>query len=128
MRSSLQARLEILLACFGRGLGEPALHRVRVHHTGLLELQVAAGEYGKVRNALDVVACGKFREALGVDLDDDRASCEVARDWCHMRRRHAARATPRRPEIDEHRNFAFANDFVELRGIDLEWVSDRRQW
>jgi hypothetical protein len=47
------------------------------------------------------------------------------RDLGNMRRRHPARATPRRPEIDEYGNFAVANNFVELLGADLYGLSHR---
>jgi hypothetical protein len=47
------------------------------------------------------------------------------RDLGNMRRRHPARATPRRPEIDQDRNFAVANNFVELLGTDLNGLSHR---
>jgi hypothetical protein len=42
-----------------------------------------------------------------------------------MRRRHPARAAPRRPEINKDRHFAVANSFVELLGTDLDGFSDR---
>jgi hypothetical protein len=109
------------------GICEPGLHGVRVHQTGLLELEAAAREYGEVRNASDVVPGCQIREPLGVDLQHDDSASEVSRDLRHVRRGHPAGATPRRPEIDEDWNFAVANNFVEVLGADLKGLSHRRQ-
>ena len=115
---------------FGGKLGgacEPTLHGVRVHQTGLLELEAAAREYGEVRNASDVVSGCQFRVLLGVDLQHDGSASEVSRDLRNVGRRHPAGATPRRPEIDQDRNFAGTNNIVEVLGADLKGLSHRRQ-
>src|SRR5580700_522929 len=62
---------EDIFACVLRGAGKPAFHGVGVDNAGLLKLQGATTEHREVRDALDVVACGQFGEALGVDLEDD---------------------------------------------------------
>ena len=98
---------------------QPTLHRVRVHKTRLLELKATARKYGEVRNPTDFVGSGKFREPFRVDLQHDRAASEISRDLCDMRRRHPAGAAPGRPEINEHRNFAVANNLIEFLGIHL---------
>ena len=98
---------------------EPTLHRIRVHQTGLLELKATASEYGEVRNSPDVVSRGKFREPFRVDFQHYGSACEVSRDLGNMRRCRPARAAPSRPEINEHRNFAVADYFVELLGTHL---------
>jgi len=85
----------------------------------LLELKATASEYGEVRNTLDLVPCGKFRVPFRVDLQHDSAASEVARDLSDMGRRRPARAAPGRPEINEHGNFAFANNFIEFFGTYL---------
>ncbi len=96
---------------------EPTLHRIGVHKTGLLELKATASEYGEVWYSPDVVPCSKFRETFRVDLQDDGAAREVSRHLCDMRRRSSAGAAPGCPEINEHRNFAVANNFIEFLGI-----------
>ena len=80
-------------------------------------MKATASEYGEVGDASDVVPCGKFREPLGVDLQHDGAAREVLRDLCDMRRRRPAGAAPGRPEINEHRDLAVANNFIEFLGI-----------
>jgi hypothetical protein len=90
-----------------------------------LELKATAREYGEVRNTLNLVSRSKFREPLRVDLKHDGSACEVMRDLGNMRRRHPARATPLCPKIDEDRNFAVANNLVELFGADLNGLSHR---
>jgi hypothetical protein len=47
------------------------------------------------------------------------------RDFGNVRRRHPAGTTPLRPKIDEDRNFAVANNLVELLGADLNGLSHR---
>jgi hypothetical protein len=105
---------------------KPTFHRIGVHQTGLLELKATASEYGEVRNSLDVVSRGKFREAFRVDLKHDGSAREVQCDLCNMRRRHPARAAPGRPEINEHGNFAVANNFVEFLGSHFHGLCHRR--
>jgi hypothetical protein len=80
----------------------------------LLELKATAREYGKFRNSLDVVSTGKFRESFRVDLKLHGSARKVPRDLRNMRRSHPARTAPGRTEIDEHGNFAVANNFVEF--------------
>jgi len=106
---------------------QPALHRVGIHQPGLLELELAAGEYGEIGNPLHVVACGELGRLLGIDLEHNGSTGEFARNLRDVRSGHAAWTAPRCPEIDEHRNFAVANDFVELDGADPEGLSQRRK-
>src|SRR5580765_4438570 len=107
--------------------GEPAFHRVGVDQAGLLELKVAAGEYREVRYPADVVPGCQFGELLSIDLQHDGPPGEVTGDLGHVRRGHAARTTPCRPEIHEDWDFAVANNFVELRGAHLRGFGHRRQ-
>jgi hypothetical protein len=92
----------------------------------LLEVKATASEYGEVRNSLDVVSRGKFREPFRVDLKHNGSAREVSRDLCNMRRRHPARAAPGSPEINEHGNFAVANNLVEFLGAHFDGLCDRR--
>jgi hypothetical protein len=93
---------------------EPTLHRIRVHQTCLLEMKATAVEYGEVWDSLNVVPRCKFREPFRVDLQHDGAARELSRDLCDMRRRHPAGAAPGRPEINQHGDFAVANNLVEF--------------
>ena len=119
-----QENRRLPLPCLG-GASQPTLHRARVHQTCLLELKSAVGEHREVRNALDVVSSRKLRVLLCVDLDHDSSPREISSDLSNMGRGHPAWATPRSPEIDEDRDFAFANNFVKLRGADLDGFSQR---
>src|ERR1700679_1923515 len=101
------------------GACEPTLHGVCVHYTCLLELKLAAREYGEVRDAADVIPRGEFGDSPGVDLQHDGAAREVVRHLGNMRRSHMARATPFCPEIHEDGYFAVAHYLVELRKADL---------
>ena len=92
----------------------------------MLELKATASEYGEVWNSPDVVSRGKFRVPFCVDLKHDGSACEVSRDLCDMRGRRSARAAPGRPEINEDRNFAVANNFVEFLGAHLDGLGGRR--
>ena len=92
----------------------------------MLKVKATASEYGEVRDSLDVVPRSKFREPFRVYLQHDRAASEISRDLCDMRRRHPAGAAPGRPEINEHRNFAVANNFIEFLGIHLYGLCHRR--
>ena len=92
----------------------------------MLELKATASEYGEVRNSLDVISRGQFREPFGVDLKHHGMAREVQRDLCNMRRCHPARAAPGRPEINEHGNFAVANNFVEFLGAHFKGLRYRR--
>jgi hypothetical protein len=105
---------------------KPTFHRIGVHQAGLLELKATASEYGEVWNSPDVVSRGKFREPFRVDLKHHGSAREVPRDLCNMRRRHPARAAPGRPEINEHGNFAVANNFVEFLGSHFHGLCHRR--
>jgi hypothetical protein len=98
---------------------KPTLHRIRVDQTCLLELKATATEHSEIRDSLDFEPGSKFREPLRVDLQYDGAAREIASDLCDMRRRHPAGAAPVCPEINEHRNLAFANDLIEFCGIHL---------
>jgi len=105
---------------------KPTFHRIGVHQTGLLEPKATASEYGEVRNSLDVVSRGKFREPFCVDLELHGSAREVPRDFGNMRRCHPARAAPGRPEINEHGNSAVANNFVEFLGAHFHGLCHRR--
>ena len=88
-------------------------------------MKATASEYGEVRNSSNVVPRGKFRKPFRVDLKHDSSSREISRDLCNMRRRHPARAAPGRPEINEHGNFAVANNFVEFLGTHFHGLCHR---
>src|SRR6185312_625675 len=106
---------------------EPSLHRRSVHQTGLQKMKFAIAEYGKVGNAANTVSRSKLRNLLRIDLEHDSLASKIARDLCNMRRSRAAGATPRSPEIDQDRDFAVADDFVELLRIDLDGIRHGRQ-
>src|SRR5579862_2890121 len=110
-----------------RGPGEPGLHRVRIDQAGLLELEIATVEHGEVRNSLNVVARGQLREAFGVDFEHHGAAGKFTRHLGDVRGRHAAGATPCGPEIDEHRNFAVAHNFIELFRTNFNGIGKGRQ-
>ena len=110
-----------------RSAQEPALHRGRIYQACLLELQPAAREHGEVRNALDVVPRCELRVPLGVNLEDDGPSGEIAGGLLYVRRGHAARTAPGRPEIHQHGNLAVTNDLIKLRRADLDGLSHRWQ-
>ena len=92
----------------------------------MLELKVTATEYGEVWNSSDVVSRRKFREPFRVDLKHYGSAREVMRDLCNMRCCRPAGAAPGRPEIDENRNLAVANNFVEFLGAHLNGLGRRR--
>lgn len=104
---------------------QPVLHRVCVHQACLLELKSTAREDSEIRNALDVVSCGQLRVFLRIDFEHYGPTCEISSDLGNMRRRHPAWAAPGCPKIDKDRDFAVANNFVKLRGADLDGFSHR---
>jgi hypothetical protein len=94
----------------------------------LLEVKFSAGEYCEVWNALHVVSRSKLRELFRVDFEHHSASCQVSRDFRDMRRCHAAWPAPGSPKVDKDRDFAVANDLVEVLGADLKGLGNRRKW
>ena len=71
-----------------------------------------------------LVAVGDEEGVVGIGYGKAR---EVPRDFGNMRRRYPARAAPGRPEINEHGNFAVADNFVEFLGSHFHGLCHRRQ-
>jgi hypothetical protein len=108
--------IELSRAC------KPALHGIRIHKAGLLKVQCAASEHGKVRNALHVIPRGKLRMLFGIDLEHHRAPGQIPSYFGNMRSSGSARAAPRRPEVHKHRHLALAHDLIELRRTNRNWL------
>ena len=56
------------------GLRQPSFHHVMANDSGLLKDEIAVAENGEVRNALDFIAGGEFRECFRVDFDHNGAT------------------------------------------------------
>ena len=99
---------------------KPTPHRIRIHRAQLLKMQAIASANGEVWNTADMVSRGEFREPICVDSNYDDSAREVSRDHCNIWHRCPATVAPDLPEINEHRNFALANNFVEFLGAHPE--------
>ena len=62
--------------------------------------------------------------SFGVDLDDQCFPGHVLSGARNLRRRCAARSTPRRPEVDQYGNLRILDDFIEESWIGGERLCD----
>src|SRR5436190_22828746 len=60
-----------------------------------------------------------------IDLENHSAALHFGSDALHFRSSHAARSTPRRPNVDEHGSARAGDDFVERVGISIDRLIDR---
>jgi hypothetical protein len=78
---------------------------IAAHQTGLLEYQPAIAENGKVGDALNPVTIGEFGIRFRIDFEDDRSPGHLLRNGLNLWRSGATGSAPRRPEIDQHRDW-----------------------
>src|SRR6185369_12071189 len=98
-----------------------------VQQPRLLPRELTVAEQREVRNAPHVVALREIAVRFGIDFQNDGAAGEIRGGFCDLGSRHFAWPTPRRPEIDQHRNARAARDLVELPDVDVERLVQRRQ-
>jgi len=108
-------------------LRQPRLHLRGLHEAGLFEHLLATLEDHEVGNAADLKAGRELWVRLGVDLEHHRFPGHLRGDQLHLGGRHSARAAPRRPKVDQHRDLRVLRDGVELSGVHVDRRVDGRQ-
>ena len=89
---------------------------------------LAAAENEDGRDGRHAQAASDIASNIGIELGNYGLAFkfhgELFDDWGE----HAARATPRGPEIDEHRLVALEDGTIPIRGIDFESTSGHFQF
>ena len=82
-------------------------------HAGKARDLFATAKDRECRNREDAEAFSQLRDTVGVDFDHEGAASHVPCGGLELRRHHAARTAPRRPEVDDHRDRRALNDRVK---------------
>ena len=104
----------------------PVLQAVEIHGTGGAGYFPAPFVDGEGGDTTDLVLRGKLLFLLGINLGYPDFWFKLGRGLFENRGHHFAGATPRRPEIHQHRDIAFRNMLVEVVCIQLEGLADKQ--
>lgn len=97
-------------------LPEPAV----IDQAGLLVNDGAIFEHDEVRDAAHLKAARQLGVAIGVDLQDQRPTCQIASNALHLGSRSATGATPGSPKVYQDRHLRLFYNFRELARPDLD--------
>jgi hypothetical protein len=78
-----------------------------------LKYQLSISEHSEVWNTHDAESLSQLRPSFRIDFQDDCLCSHFGCHFFHFRRRHPARTTPRRPEIDEDWNARASHNAIE---------------
>ena len=102
---------------------DPGAQRAGRQGARLARDLTAAAHEDHGRDRLDLKARGKLPFRVGIDLGEPQSRLKLFRRRFENRRHRAARSAPGRPEIDQQRQVGRIGVPIEMRRVEIDWVS-----